>query len=278
MILTIQPGTRDRPEGSNKVKKVTAFVGSARKKHTYHAVSQFLGSLQSLGDVEYEIVVLSDYRLETCRGCCTCFNKGESFCPLKDDRDVLFEKMMESDGVVFASPTYSFQVSGIMKIFLDRFGFVFHRPRYFGKVFTSIVVQGIYGGPKVVEYLDFVGNGLGFNVVRGSCVTSLEPMTEKEQRKTDSILAAHSKRFYERFSQPSYPVPSLFKLMMFRNARTSIRLMLDESNRDYTYYRDNGWFESDYFYPTHLNLFKKAAGKFFDYTVSRSVKKSGRDA
>jgi len=33
--------------------------------------------------------------------------------PLKDDRDVLIEKMMTSDAVVFASPNYSFQVSAI---------------------------------------------------------------------------------------------------------------------------------------------------------------------
>jgi len=35
------------------MKKVTAFVGTARKKHTYYAAHQFLSSLQSLGDVEY---------------------------------------------------------------------------------------------------------------------------------------------------------------------------------------------------------------------------------
>ena len=133
------------------VKKVTAFVGTARKKHTYYAVRQFLDNLKSLGDVEYEIVVLSDYQLGTCRGCRLCFEKGEEFCPLRDDRDVLFDKISASDGVVFASPNYSFQVSGIMKIFLDRLGFVFHRPRFFGKTFTSIVAQGIYGGDKIVN-------------------------------------------------------------------------------------------------------------------------------
>jgi multimeric flavodoxin WrbA len=87
---------------------------------------------------------------------------------LKDDRDVLIEKVMASDGVVFASPNYSFQVSAIMKTFLDRLGFAFHRPRFFGKTFTSIVAQGIYGGNKIVDYLDFVGFGLGFNTVKGS--------------------------------------------------------------------------------------------------------------
>ena len=126
--------------------KVTAFVGSARKKHTYNATEQFLQNLQSLGDIEYEIVSLSDYRLEVCKGCKLCFEKGEEFCPLKDDRDILFNKMNNSDGIIFASPNYSFNVSGLMKIFLDRLGFIFHRPRFFGKAFTSIVVQGFYRG------------------------------------------------------------------------------------------------------------------------------------
>ncbi len=79
------------------MKRVTAFVGSARKKHTYNAVCQFLKNLESLGGVEYEIVVLSDHQLGTCRGCQLCFEKGEEFCPLKDDRDVLIEKIMASD-------------------------------------------------------------------------------------------------------------------------------------------------------------------------------------
>ncbi len=217
-------GTRDQPERLEKVKRVTAFVGTASKKHTHYAVRRFLSTLRSLGDIESEIVVLSDYNVKTCRGCKTCFLRGEEFCPLKDDRDVLIEKMMTSDGVVFASPNYSYQVSAIMKTFLDRLGFVFHRPRFFGKVFSSIVVQGIYGGSKIVKYLDFVGMGLGFNVVKGSCVTALDPMTEKEKQKIDSILAAHSRRFHDGLSKPPYPVPALIKLWAFRYARTSMRL------------------------------------------------------
>ena len=255
------------------MKKVTAFVGSARKKHTHHAVSQFLGNLQTLGDVEYEIVALRDYRLETCRGCLSCFKKGEEFCPLKDDRDALIEKVMASDGVVFASPNYSFQVSAIMKTFLDRLGFVFHRPRFFGKTFTSIVAQGIYGGGKIVSYLDFVGNGLGFNTVKGSCITAFDPMTEKQKQKIDRALAAHSRRFYERLLKPAYPSPMLLKLMAFRMARTSIRLTLDDSSRDYTHFKDQGWFESDYYYPVRLNVLQKGTGSLFDSIAARMARR-----
>ena len=258
--------------GGQHMKKVTAFVGSARKKHTYNAVRQFLDHLQSLGDVEYEIVPLSDLRLGTCRGCKVCFAKGEEFCPLKDDRDMLIDKIMASDGVVFASPNYSFQVSAITKIFLDRLGFAFHRPRFFGKTFTSIVAQGIYGGNKIVKYLDFVGYALGFNTVKGSCFTALQPMTEKEKQKIDRALARQSRRFYERLVKPAYPVPTLFKLMAFRMGRTSVRLELNDSSRDYAYYKEKGWFESDYFYPTHLGALRRAAGRLFDLIQTKRTK------
>ncbi len=254
------------------MKKVTAFVGTASKKHTLYAVRQFLNGIESQGDVESEVVVLSDYKLEACRGCKVCFAKGEEFCPLKDDRDVLIEKMMMSDGVVFATPNYSFQVSGIMKVFLDRLGCMFHRPRFFGKVFTGIVVQGFYGGPKILKYLDFVAQGLGFRVTKGSCVTALDPMTEKAKRKAEAVLKAHSARFLDRLSQPPYPSPPLVMLMVFRMGRSSILRELDETARDYTYWRDKGWFESDYFYPVRLNVFQKAVGGLLDYFLARRAK------
>jgi multimeric flavodoxin WrbA len=254
------------------VKKVTAFVGTASKKHTLYAVRQFLSGLESSGDVESEVVVLSDYRLEPCRGCKVCFAKGEEFCPLKDDRDLLVEKIMASDGVVFASPNYSFQVSAIMKTFLDRLGFMFHRPRFFGKTFTSIVVQGFYGGSKIVKYMDFVGQGLGFNMAKGSCVTALDPMTDKVQRKADATLKAHSRRFLDRLSKPAYPSPSLMWIVVFRMGRSSILRELSEADRDYTYWRDKGWFGADFFYPARLNVFQKAAGGLLDFVLARRAK------
>ncbi len=250
------------------MKKVTAFVGSARKMLTHYAVHQFLDHLQSLGEVECDIVTLSHHQLGICRGCCLCFDKGEGSCPLKDDRDALFEKIAASDGIVLATPNYSFQVSATTKIFLDRFGFMFHRPRYFGKTFTNIVAQGIYGGEKIVSYLDFVGGGLGFNTVKGSCVTACQPMTRKEKQKMDRDLAEQSRRFYATLMKSAYPVPTLFKLWVFRMARTSIKLTLNDGNPDYTYFRDKGWFQSDYYYPTRLGVLKKAAGSLFDSMAS----------
>ena len=257
------------------MKKVTAFVGSARKRHTYAAVQQFLNNLKLFGDVEYEIVVLSDHRIEICRGCSLCLNKGEELCPLKDHRDELIEKIMSSDGVVIASPNYSFQVSAITKAFLDRLGFVFHRPRFFGKAFTSIVAQGVYGGGKIVKYLDFVGRGLGFNTVMGTSITTREPLSSKRQAKIGKTLSRQSARFHKRLMGPAYPVPPLSKLFLFRMSRTTV-MALDESYRDYNYYRDKGWFDSEYYYPIHLNVLKKITGRLADSLATRMAEKSSQ--
>jgi multimeric flavodoxin WrbA len=246
------------------MKRVTAFVGSARKGYTHQAVVQFLSKLQAMGDVEYEIITLSDHTLKPCRGCQACFEVGEEYCPLKDDRDVLMDKIAASDGVVLASPNYCGDVSGIMKLFIDRFGFVCHRPRYFGKVCTSIVSQGIAAGDRIVEYLGILATSLGFNVVKGTCVTAVDPMTEARRQKTDRALARQAKQFYTGLVKPTYPAPSWPMLMVFRIARSSIRQADDEGHRDYRYYTEQGWFESDYYYPTRLGPVKKVAGRLID--------------
>lgn len=254
--------------------KVTAFVGSARKKGTFNATVQFLNNLTSLGNIESEIVTLSDYHLGTCKGCKVCFEKGEEFCPLKDDRDKLIEKMNNSDGIIFASPNYSFNVSGFMKIYLDRLGFVFHRPRFFGKACTSIVTQGFYGGKKIVEYFNFIGIGLGYNVVNGSYLPGIEPLTEKNLNTINKVIEKQSKKFYSTLIKNEFPSPTIFKLMIFRMSRTSINLLLDDSSLDYRYYKTNGWLGSDYFYPVQLNPFKKTTGRLFDLFFNMIYRKS----
>jgi multimeric flavodoxin WrbA len=245
--------------------KVTVILGSPHKGGvTYRASRLFLDHLESFGNVECEILYLSDYDIGVCRGCKTCFARGEEHCPLADDRDAIIEKMEASDGVVFAAPNYSFQVAATMKIFLDRLGFLFHRPRMHGKTCTSISCFGIYGGQKLTTYLDFVGGALGFNVVKGSAVRTLEPMSEKALAKMDRALAKQARAFHLKLTGDSYPVPTFLQLMVFRAGRSGIKAHLDGRSRDFTYYRDRGWFESDYFYPTRLGPLKKVAGIAFD--------------
>lgn len=253
------------------MKKVTAFIGSAQRNATYKTIQAFEKSLKQFEEIDFEYVFLSDYNLEFCMGCKLCFNKGEDLCPLKDKKNILLEKLESSDGIILATPNYAFQVSALMKNFLDRFAYILHRPQFFGKTFTAIVTQGIFGGNKIRKYLESIGGILGFNVVKGCTVQTLEPMTEQRQAKLEKVTHQAAERFYNGLLKRSNRIPSLLKLIAFRISRTQIK-SLDESYYDYCYYRDKGWFESDYYYEISLNPFKKCIGCFFDFVGHQLAK------
>ncbi|SES63892.1 Multimeric flavodoxin WrbA [Natronincola peptidivorans] len=253
------------------MKKVTAFIGSQRKKATYQAVQEMEKNLKQYEAMDFEYVFLNDYELQFCRGCKTCFDKGEKFCPLKDDRDMLLEKMEEANGIIFATPNYAFQVSARMKNFFDRFSYMLHRPKFFSKTYTAIVTQGVFGGKDIVKYLEFTGIHLGFDVIKGSCVPVLEPMNDLQQKKLKQEMKKLSDRFYRGLSHSTLSVPSFSRLMVFRMTRASLQSIGEESY-DYSYYKDQGWFESDYYYETRLGPIKKSVGIFFDFLGRQLVK------
>ncbi|WP_085833702.1 flavodoxin family protein [Clostridium merdae] len=244
--------------------KVIAIIGSPRKKETYGAVLKFGEYIKSYGEIEFEPIFLHDYNLEFCTGCKLCFDKGEEYCPLKDDRDVLMEKISQSNGVIFASPNYAFHVSAQMKNLFDRLAFLFHRPRFWGKACTAIVTQGIFGGDKIVKYLNSMGENLGFYSSCGCVLQTLEPTTEAMRIKNDRKIKKAAESFYKALTNGA-PSPSLFRIMMFRMSRTMIGKLQNKEYRDYRYFKELGWFESDYYYPVTLGFFKKIWGSFFDF-------------
>lgn len=151
-----------------------------------------------------------------------------------------------------------------MKNLLDRLAFVFHRPRFFGRTFTSIVTQGIFGGGSIVKYLDGMGANFGFKAVKGSVLRTLEPMTEIARKRNTREIKKASARFYRELVRPALPTPSFFRLMLFRMTRTGIRLRA-QNYYDHGYYKEKGWFESDYYYDSPIGPIKKIAGRLFDF-------------
>ncbi len=180
---------------------------------------------------------------------------------MQDDRDVLFAKLYDSDGVVFATPSYSFQVTAPMKNLLDRMAFSHHRPRFFGQTCTAIVTYGIYGDDSIVKYLESMGQNFGFKAARGCSLMTLEPRTERQRRKIEQKISQVSMRFHKELMNPTSPSPSFMQIFVFRLSRTAIKLLLDENYRDYCYYKEKGWLKLDYFYDVHLGFGKKLVGR-----------------
>ncbi|HPA63122.1 MAG TPA: flavodoxin family protein [Spirochaetota bacterium] len=101
--------------------KITVFNGSPRaeKGNTHFMVKAFLEGAEKAGAVTNN-VFLSKKKINPCMGCFTCWLKTPGICVFKDDMPALLSEVLTSDIIVFAFPLYVDNVSGQMKIFMDR--------------------------------------------------------------------------------------------------------------------------------------------------------------
>lgn len=101
--------------------KITAFNASPRgkKSNTNFMIEAFLEGAAAAG-AETEQVFLCKQEIHHCIGCLGCWIKTPGACVHKDDMPALLEKFSASDVVVMATPLYVDNVSGMMKVFMDR--------------------------------------------------------------------------------------------------------------------------------------------------------------
>ena len=101
--------------------KITAFNGSpkAERGNTHVMVEEFLRGAGEAG-AESENVFLAKKEIKPCMGCYACWAKTPGVCVQKDDMAELLSKFIASDVIVFATPLYVDNVTGIMKTFMDR--------------------------------------------------------------------------------------------------------------------------------------------------------------
>ncbi len=98
--------------------KIIGLVGSHRKNgNTDKAVSKVLLGAKLEG-ADVEIIYLNDYNIKDCTGCEGC---RETFqCVINDDMKEIYSKITMADAIVLGSPTYFYNVTGVVKNFIDR--------------------------------------------------------------------------------------------------------------------------------------------------------------
>lgn len=84
--------------------RIVGIVGSPRVKgNTEILVAEALRAAEEDG-AETEIIRLAGKRIEPCDDCRSCMKTGK--CGIKDDFKRVFDKMVQADGIILASPVY----------------------------------------------------------------------------------------------------------------------------------------------------------------------------
>ena len=67
---------------------------------------------------EVEFITLKDKTINFCKGCLSCQALGH--CVIEDDANLIVEKILNTDVIVWATPVYYYEMSGQMKTMIDR--------------------------------------------------------------------------------------------------------------------------------------------------------------
>jgi multimeric flavodoxin WrbA len=96
-----------------------AIYGSPRRKgNTAALLKKAVEGARDSG-AEVEEIVLRDLKISPCLEIYGCTRSGE--CAIKDDFQMLRDKILESQGLMLASPVFFYAVSSHTKILMDRF-------------------------------------------------------------------------------------------------------------------------------------------------------------
>jgi multimeric flavodoxin WrbA len=111
--------------------KICILFGSLRdNSNTGLLLQPFTTELKRLG-AEVDYITLKDLNIEPCTACGTCQNIFEEpGCPKRDDMKRIYESVLKSDCIIFASPIYSWYCTTPMKSVLDRL--VYGMNKYYG--------------------------------------------------------------------------------------------------------------------------------------------------
>ena len=100
--------------------KVLGVSGSPRKDgNSDILLKHILFGAQNTGAIT-EAIHLRDYQFQSCIGCEKC-REAKQCIGLQDGMQLIYPKIIEARGLVLISPTHHYNVTALMKAFIDRF-------------------------------------------------------------------------------------------------------------------------------------------------------------
>lgn len=120
--------------------KAIGIVGSPRKGGNSEILTAHCLKAIAEEGLKTELIRLAGRDIKGCNVCKYCFeHQGE--CPIEDDFQPVYKKMLAADIIVVSSPVYFGSATALVRAFLERAGYTSFKKRLFaGKVGGPITV------------------------------------------------------------------------------------------------------------------------------------------
>ena len=102
--------------------KILILSSSPRKKGNTNTIVSWCAESATDAGAEVECVDIArlKYKSNGCSSCYSCQESDKYECAVKDDANIILERMNDFDVVVFSTPVYMFGPSAQLKLLLDR--------------------------------------------------------------------------------------------------------------------------------------------------------------
>jgi len=100
-------------------KRITGIAASPRKNGNSDVLLNNIVNGARQNNVLAEKINLRDYQFQPCIGCEKC-RKDKICTALNDGMQLLYPKIIQSQGLILVSPTHNYNITAWMKAFIDR--------------------------------------------------------------------------------------------------------------------------------------------------------------
>jgi multimeric flavodoxin WrbA len=256
--------------------KILAIMGSPRKKKmTYTFTKKFEEIIQTIEPVDFEYLYLIDYDLKMCAGCYNCLMKDEKLCKDAETMEKIVDKMKNADGIIFVSPSFVDNVSGLMKNFIDHCSYLIHRPPFTDKYAITISVTLGSGHKETANYLAQTAAKMGFSVenINPIVLSTFDDTKELPKIKKNCIA------FLNAIKQKAPARPTFNQVLYFKILQVMGEVQKSQGwGLDYDFWAKNGWYSAPYYREAKIGFFTNLFSNFIRNMIKSSIAKSFKDA
>ncbi len=229
---------------------IVVINGSTRHGSTWHCKELLLNSITSQQETQVTEFTLPKDMPHFCKGCFSCFFKGEDSCPHASNIGPIVEALENSDIIVMTSSVYALDITGQLKALLDHLCFMWmsHRPnpKMFNKVAVTIATTA---GAGLGHTTKTMRNSFKYWCVKRTfslkCAVSAskwDEVTDKRRQKLETKISSTAKQVVKAVNKANkirtpFTTRLLFLLM---------RAMMKKNTwnpKDRNHWLSNGWLD-----------------------------------
>ncbi|MEI6101997.1 MAG: NAD(P)H-dependent oxidoreductase [Eubacteriales bacterium] len=230
--------------------KITVIHGVSHHGSTWNTAQLVLREMDRFGENERTEFYLPDDMPHFCKGCYSCFLKGEGKCPHANSVQPIVDSLLAADIVMLTSPVYGMDVTGGMKALIDHLCYMWlsHRPspemfRKVGIIVTTTGGAGLSHTAKTMRNsLHFWGVKRAYTIKKAVAALKWEEVSNK----TRNDLQKKAERIAKSAIKASGKIQKLSPPLIIRFLFSVMRGMQKKNawnETDRIFWETQGWLE-----------------------------------